>query len=148
MHINTYMQASEACSQCSDSGSPILPCIVTFAEVDAPISTIRLAAFTGSRFFRSALQHTAQLEDRECSISSGRAQVEVAEVSPDTLNVLLRVIEGSAPAELSLRQAGELIGAMEYCMACQPLMHMVLGSLEPLVQQLKPLEVCPSTPPV
>eukprot|EP00892_Ulva_mutabilis_P004347 jgi/Ulvmu1/2284/UM013_0131.1 len=152
------LQAAAEASSTGGGGWP-LPAHIAFAGVAKPISTLRLAAFTGTRFFRSALfhpprtppdgapyshatQHTQHgaLAASECEWGAA-ADIEVAEVAPATLGVLLRMLEGAAPGEVALRQAGEVLAAMDYCMAAPPMFPAVVAQLAPLVNELAPLEV-------
>ena len=170
-HPPAFPQIFEACTE----SDVLLPSYVIFDGTSGPISTLRLATFTGTRFFRSLftqLQSTTPRSTSQTAPSSqpasrrrpdrkngnapdaSRACFRVSDwgnkmrldaVSADTLDLLLRLIEGKAPARVTLRQACELFEALDYCLA-QNLAAVVVYYLGPLIMSLHPKEVC--TPPL
>lgn len=170
------MQVYEASIGSSDK---ILPSHCVFAGVAAPISTIRLAAFTGARFFGNMIhhppptskltldpnaregeaapgpppqlahctsgerpQHPAAASQPLRTTSSGAAVncIEAAGIVPETMDVLLRVMEGAAPSELSVQRAGEVFEAMDYCLATPELFKEFAYYLQPMVVSLEPAQ--------
>lgn len=162
------------CSQifeASTESDVLLPSYVIFDGTTGPISTLRLASFTGTRFFRSifaqlqasprqSAPHHRPSHHQRSLRSSARAhagrpdacracfrvsdwgnRVRLDAVSADTLDLLLRLMEGKAPARVTLRQACELFGALDYCLA-QNLAAAVVYYLGPLIMALTPKEVC------
>eukprot|EP00892_Ulva_mutabilis_P004346 jgi/Ulvmu1/2283/UM013_0130.1 len=160
--------AARAIFEASTESDVLLPSYVVFDGTSGPISTLRLASFTGSRFFRSIFSQLEAAPPRSASHanpSSSRApssrrraarsataaracfrvsdwgnKMRLDAVSADTLDVLLRLMEGRAPPRVTLRQACELFGALDYCLA-QNLAAVVVYYLGPLIMALSPKEV-------
>lgn len=146
----------------------MLPSYVVFEDTSGPISTLRLATFTGTRFFRSIftqLEASAPLttapashppprhrarkpasrsnHPRSCfRVSDWGNKMRLDGVSAETLDLLLRLMEGKAPARMTLRQAGEVFGALDYCLV-QNLSAVIVYYLGPMITVLYPKEVLP-----
>lgn len=146
----------------------LLPSYVVFEDTSGPISTLRLATFTGTRFFRSIftqLEASAPLttapashppprhrarkpasrsnHPRSCfRVSDWGNKMRLDGVSAETLDLLLRLMEGKAPARMTLRQAGEVFGALDYCLV-QNLSAVIVYYLGPMITVLYPKEVLP-----
>lgn len=152
------LQIYDACTE----SDVLLPSYVVFEGTSGPISTLRLATFTGTRFFRSIF---SQLEASSATTSAPRPSrrrpshrsdhprtcfrvsdwgniMRLDGMSPETLDVLLRLMEGAAPSRLTLQQAGEVFGALDYCLA-QNLSAVVAYYLGPMIAALAPKEVPP-----
>lgn len=156
--VTCALQIYDACTE----SDVLLPSYVIFEGTSGPISTLRLATFTGTRFFRSIF---SQLEASSATTSAPRPSrrrsshrsdhprtcfrvsdwgniMRLDGMSPETLDVLLRLMEGAAPSRLTLQQAGEVFGALDYCLA-QNLSAVVAYYLGPMIAALTPKEVPP-----
>lgn len=163
-----------------DSSDKILPSHCVFAGVGTPISTIRLAAFTGPRFFGNMIHHQAPTSTftldpntHEGELAAGNPPqlahctsgecpqhpaatskplpgstpgtainyIEAAGIAPETMDVLLRVMEGDAPSELSVQRAGDVFEAMDYCLATPELFSEFSCYLQPMIIGVEPAQV-------
>lgn len=141
---------------------------MVFEDTSGPISTLRLATFTGTRFFRSIFtqleacapaptapaSHPPQrprprrpasrsTHPRACfRVSDWGNKMRLDGVSAQTLDLLLRLMEGKAPSRMTLAQAGEVFAALDYCLV-QNLSAVIVYYLGPMITALHPKEVLP-----
>ena len=102
----------------------------------------RLAAFTGVRFFRScAIQCLAVTRDGTShSTPSTVRSVAIDPFRPDSISLLIQIIEGHAPKRITLQQAFDIFAVLEYCLA-DCLFELLPEYLEPLLERLNSHEV-------
>lgn len=148
--MQIYMQVYEASRE---SSNPIFPSHVVFAGVPDPISIVRLAAFTGPRFFgnlmyphqpsttdTSATPNTTTTKEPLESSTVAPNEVQAAGISPQAMDRLLQVIAGTAPSDWTLQQAGDLLEAMDYCLVVPELYEMAETWLQSMYS-LRPAQV-------
>jgi hypothetical protein len=123
-----------------EESDTFLPPVVRFNGIDTVVSISRLAAFTGVRFFRScAIQCLA---GSSCGIVTPKTaqSVDVRECDPASLALLLQLIDGRAPKQVTLQQACDIFSVLEYCLA-ESLFELIPSYLEPLMSRLTAKEV-------
>eukprot|EP00892_Ulva_mutabilis_P001276 jgi/Ulvmu1/11149/UM071_0033.1 len=126
-----------------EESDTFLPPVVRFKGVETVASINRLAAFTGVRFFRScAIQCLAVTRDgsRSHSTPSTVRSVDIDPFSPESISLLIQIIEGHAPRRITLQQALDIFAVFEYCLA-DCLFALLPEYLEPMIERLNSHEV-------
>lgn len=120
-----------------------MPPVVRFKGIDTVASINRLAAFTGVRFFRScAIQCLAVTRDGTTCYSTPSTvrSVDIDPFRPESISLLIQIIEGHAPKRITLQQAFDIFAVFEYCLA-DSLFEMLPEYLDPLLERLNAHEV-------
>lgn len=126
-----------------EESDTFLPPVVRFKGIETVASINRLAAFTGVRFFRScAIQCLAVTRDGSTchNTPSTVRSVDIDPFRPESISLLIQIIEGHAPKRITLQQAFDIFAVFEYCLA-DCLFEMLPGYLEPLLERLNAHEV-------
>lgn len=125
-----------------EESDTFLPPVVRFKGIETVASINRLAAFTGVRFFRScAIQCLAVTRDGTShSTPSTVRSVAIDPFRPDSISLLIQIIEGHAPKRITLQQAFDIFAVLEYCLA-DCLFELLPEYLEPLLERLNSHEV-------
>lgn len=120
-----------------------MPPVVRFKGIETVASINRLAAFTGVRFFRScAIQCLAVTRDGTTCYSTPSTvrSVDIDPFRPESISLLIQIIEGHAPKRITLQQAFDIFAVFEYCLA-DSLFELLPEYLDPLLERLNAHEV-------
>ena len=114
-----------------------LPAVVYISGTESSISTVRLVAFTGTRFLRSAAANACITFGSEEETAQMQLLLSVLGGGPDT------------PTSLSLEELSQLLCACHFALA-ETLLGGLAGYLAPGIAQLDVDDVrtCPAPPPV